>query len=171
MAGATAVVTLAITLRALLLTVATLAQASSLLAVIRRALSSIIALAGPLLPLLLHEEQLAVYARWWQRIILLGTMLYRAQPSTGVFKHQLRQVLGNFNHDGHLGEMLGDDTQQLLNYLLSLDLLSQRAKCGDQAAETHGEVVDRLTLLEPDALKLNPQSLCPRVPDNLPVNL
>jgi hypothetical protein len=117
MAGAVAVVTLVVTLRALLPTVATLARASPLLTATGRALPNVTALAGCLLPLLLCEEQLAVYARWWQSI-LLGVVLCLAQPATGVFKRQLRQVLGNFNRDGHLGEMLGDGMQQFLNYLL-----------------------------------------------------
>jgi hypothetical protein len=66
-------------------------------------------LIGLLLPLLLREERLAIYARQWQRFILLGMILCRVQPATGVFKRQLQQVLGNFNRDGNLGETLGDD--------------------------------------------------------------
>jgi hypothetical protein len=176
-------VTLVVTLRALLPTVDALARASPLTAA-ERALPLLlreeqlavyvrrwqcILLLDTLLLLLLHEEQLAVYTRRWQ-CILLGTILCRAQPATDVFKRQLRQVLGNFNHDGHLGEMLGNDTQKFLNYLLFLDLLSQRAKHSDQAAEMHGEIIDSLTLLEADALNLSPQPLCSRVSDSLAVD-
>jgi hypothetical protein len=78
MAGAAAVVTLVVTLRALLPTIAALARASPLLATAGRALPSVTVLAGFLLPLLLCEEQLAVYARRWQHIILLGVILCRA---------------------------------------------------------------------------------------------
>jgi uncharacterized membrane protein len=85
MAGAVAVVTLVIMLRALLPTFVALARASSV-ATVGRALPIITVLAGLLLPLLLREEQLAIYARRWQRFILLGVILCRVQPATGVFK-------------------------------------------------------------------------------------
>jgi hypothetical protein len=55
---------------------------------------SVAALARLLLPLLLREEQLAIYTRWWQRVIFHGAILRRAQPATDIFQHQLRQVLG-----------------------------------------------------------------------------
>jgi hypothetical protein len=78
MAGATAVVTLVVTLRVLLPTVATLARASP-------------PLNEPCPTSLRWEafsfhcsEQLAIYARWWQRIILFGVILCRTQPTTGV---------------------------------------------------------------------------------------
>jgi hypothetical protein len=78
MTGGATVVTLVVMLRALLPTIAALVRASPLLAVTGRALPSVIALAGLLLPLLLREEQLAVYARRWQHILLLDAILCRA---------------------------------------------------------------------------------------------
>jgi hypothetical protein len=77
MAGAAAVVTLIVMVHALLPTVTALAWASPLAAA-GQALPSITALADHLLLLLLHEEQLAVYTRWWQRILLLGAILCHA---------------------------------------------------------------------------------------------
>jgi hypothetical protein len=65
MAGATAVMTLVITLRSLLPAVAALARALALLVATGRTLLSIATLAYLLLPLLLREKQLVVYARWW----------------------------------------------------------------------------------------------------------
>jgi hypothetical protein len=84
MVGAPAVVALIVTLRPLLPAVATLARASAL-ATARRALPSVAVLARLRSPLLLREEQLAVYARWWQRVIFLGAILYRTQPAISIF--------------------------------------------------------------------------------------
>jgi hypothetical protein len=52
--------------------------------------------------------------------------------------------------------MLGDDPRPLQDYLLLLDLLSESAERGNQAAETHGEVIDKLTFPELDALEFKP---------------
>jgi hypothetical protein len=77
--------TLVVTLRSLLPAVATLARASVLLAATGRTLPRVAMLAHLLLPLLLHEKRFAIYARWWQRIILHSTILCRAQPTAGIF--------------------------------------------------------------------------------------
>jgi hypothetical protein len=76
MAGAPAVMTLVVTLRSLLPAVAALARASALLAATRQTLPSVATLAHLLLPLLLREKQLAVYARWWQSVILHGAVSF-----------------------------------------------------------------------------------------------
>jgi hypothetical protein len=65
MAGALVVMTLIVTLRSLLPAVAALARPSALLAATGRTLPNVAMLAHLLLPLLLREKQLAVYARWW----------------------------------------------------------------------------------------------------------
>jgi hypothetical protein len=111
MAGAPAVMTLVVTLRSLLPAVAALARVSALLAATERTLSNVATLAHLLLPLLLHEKQLVIYARWWQCVILYGAVLRHSQPAAGIFSRQLRQLLGNFNHDGHLREVLRDNPQ------------------------------------------------------------
>jgi hypothetical protein len=85
MAGAPAVMTLVVTLRSLLPTVAALARASTLLATTGRTLPSVATLAHLLLPLLLHEKHLAVYVRWWQCIILHGAVLRCSQPAASIF--------------------------------------------------------------------------------------
>jgi hypothetical protein len=110
MVGAPAVVTLVVMLRHLLPIVVVLAQALALLTATGQALPSVVAMVCLLLPLLLHEE-LAVYARWWQRVILHVAILRHTQPATDIFQCQLRQVLGNLNRDGHLRDVLGDDPQ------------------------------------------------------------
>jgi hypothetical protein len=76
---------LSVTLRSLLPAVVALARASALLAATGRTLLSVATLAHLLLPLLLREKQLTVYARWWQRIILQSTILRRAQPTANIF--------------------------------------------------------------------------------------
>jgi hypothetical protein len=85
MAGAPAVMTFIVTLRSFLPVVAALTRASALLTATRRTLPSIATLAHLLLPLLLREKQLAVYARWWQCVILHGTILRRPQPVADIF--------------------------------------------------------------------------------------
>jgi hypothetical protein len=85
MADAPAVMTLVVTLRSLLLAIAALVRASVMLAATIQTLPSIAALARLLLPLLLHEKQLAVYARWWQCVILHGVILRRPQPAVDIF--------------------------------------------------------------------------------------
>jgi hypothetical protein len=80
-----AVMTLVVTLRSLLPAVAALAWASTLLAITGRTLPSVATLAHLLLPLLLREKQLAVYARGWKCIILHSTILCRAQPTADIF--------------------------------------------------------------------------------------
>jgi hypothetical protein len=85
MAGAPTVVTLVITLRSLLPAVAALARALALLVTTGLTLPSVATLAHLLLPLLLREKQLAAYARWWQRIILHSTIIFRVQPTVGIF--------------------------------------------------------------------------------------
>jgi hypothetical protein len=85
MADAPTVMTLVITLRSLLPAVAALARASALLATTGRTLPSVATLTHLLLPLLLREKQLVVYARWWQCVILHGTVLRRPQPAAGIF--------------------------------------------------------------------------------------
>jgi hypothetical protein len=77
MACAPTVMTLVVTLRCLLPAIAGLARASALLAATGRILPSVATLAHLLLPLLLREKQLAVYARWWQCVILHGAVLRR----------------------------------------------------------------------------------------------
>jgi hypothetical protein len=77
--------TLIVTLRSLLPAVAALAQASALLVAAGRTLPSIATLAHLLLSFLLREKQLAVYARWWQCVILHGAVLRRPQPATSIF--------------------------------------------------------------------------------------
>jgi hypothetical protein len=84
MAGAPAVMTLVVTLRSLLPTIAALARALALLAATRRTLPSVATLTH-LLPLLLREKQLVVYARWWQCVILHGAVLRRPQPAAVIF--------------------------------------------------------------------------------------
>jgi uncharacterized membrane protein len=85
MAGALAVMTLVVMLRSLLPAVAVLAWASALLAATGRTLLSVATLAHLLLPLLLREKQLAVYARLWQCVILHDVVLRRPQPAVGIF--------------------------------------------------------------------------------------
>jgi hypothetical protein len=85
MAGAPIVMTLVITLRSLLPAVATLARASALLAATGRTLPNVATLAHLLLSLLLREKQLAIYARWWQCVILHGAVLRHSQPAAGIF--------------------------------------------------------------------------------------
>jgi hypothetical protein len=84
MVGASVIMTLVVTLRSLLPAVAALARASALLTATGRTLPNVATLAHLLLPLLLREKQLAVYTRWWQRIILHSTILCRAQPIAGI---------------------------------------------------------------------------------------
>jgi hypothetical protein len=85
MAGATAVMTLVVTLRSLLPVVAAFARALALLAATGRTLPSVATLAHFLLLLLLREKQLVVYARWWQCVILHGAVLRRPQPAANIF--------------------------------------------------------------------------------------
>jgi hypothetical protein len=80
MAGAPAVMTLVVMLRAVLPAVACVGIAATV-----RTLPSIAVLTRLLLPLLLREKQLAVYARWWQCVILHGTVLRRPQPAADIF--------------------------------------------------------------------------------------
>jgi hypothetical protein len=85
MAGAPTVMTLVVTLRSLLPVVATLAWASALLTATGRILPNVATLAHLLIPLLLRQKQLAVYARWWKCIILHGAVLHRPQPAADIF--------------------------------------------------------------------------------------
>jgi hypothetical protein len=85
MSDGTTVMTLVITLRSLLLAFAVLTRASALLAATGRTLPSVATLAHLLLPLLLREKQLIIYARWWQRVILHGAVLRRSQLIAGIF--------------------------------------------------------------------------------------
>jgi hypothetical protein len=77
--------TLVAMLRSLLPAVAALARASALLATTGRTLPNVATLAHLLLLLLLHEKQFAIYLRWWQCIILHGTVLRRLQPTADIF--------------------------------------------------------------------------------------
>jgi hypothetical protein len=85
MVDAPAVMTLVVTLRSLIPVIAALARKSALLTATGRTLPSVATLAHLLLPLLLREKQLAVYARWWQCVILHGAVLCRPQPAADIF--------------------------------------------------------------------------------------
>jgi hypothetical protein len=85
MAGAPAVMTLVVTLGSFLPAVAALAWALALLAATGRTPPNVATLAHLLLSLLLREKQLAVYARWWQCVILHGAVLRHPQPAAGIF--------------------------------------------------------------------------------------
>jgi hypothetical protein len=85
MVGAPAVMTLVVTLRSLLPTVAALVRASTLLVATGRTLPNVATLAHLLLPLLLREKQLVVYAWWWHCVILHGAVLCRPQPTGSIF--------------------------------------------------------------------------------------
>jgi hypothetical protein len=85
MASAPVVMTLIVMLRSLLPVVATLVRASALLATTGRTLPSVAMLAHLLLPLLLREKQLTIYARWWQCVILHGAVLRCPQPAASIF--------------------------------------------------------------------------------------